>query len=136
MNFEVLEHTADIGFRASGATFEQMLESASQALVATILEIESVQEAEPYPIAAKGEDRESLLVNWLNEVLYYVDGQQIAFRRFDVKACGEWHASGVGWGEPRTVAHPAKLIVKGVTYHQLSVVADERGWQCTVFLDI
>lgn len=136
MNFEILEHTADIGFCAWGATFEQMLASASQALVAIVLEIESVKDAEPYPIAARGEDGGSLLVNWLNEVLYYVDGRHIAFQRFEVKDCGEWHASGVGWGEQRTTAHPAKLIVKGVTYHQLSVVANERGWECTVFLDI
>lgn len=136
MNFEVLEHTADIGFRAWGATFELMLASASQALVAIVLEIESVRDGEPYPIAAKGEDRESLLVNWLNEVLYYLDAQQVAFRRFEINACGEWHATGIAWGEPRTSAHPAKLIVKGVTYHQLSVAANEHGWQCTVFLDI
>jgi SHS2 domain-containing protein len=136
MNFEVLEHTADIGFRAWGSTFEELLANAALALVAIAMEVESVQAGEPYPIAAKGEDRESLLVNWLNEVLYYVDGRRIAFCRFDVRPCGEWQASGIGWGEPRTDAHPAKLIVKGVTYHQLSIEHDARGWQCMVFLDI
>ncbi|MBL8178261.1 MAG: archease [Bryobacterales bacterium] len=136
MNFEVLEHTADIGFRAWGPAFENMLAAAAQALVSIAVEIGTVRDAEPYPIAAKGEDRESLLVNWLNEVLYYVDGRQVAFRRFDVKSCGEWQVSGIGWGEPRSEAHPAKLIVKGVTYHQLSVTNCAEGWQCTVFLDI
>ncbi|MFN7933348.1 MAG: archease [Bryobacteraceae bacterium] len=136
MNFEVLEHTADIGFHAWGQTFEDMLASASQALVAIAVDIESVQPAEPYPIAAKGDDREALLVNWLNEVLFYLDGRQIAFRRFEMKPCGEWHVHGVGWGEARTAHHPAKLIVKGVTYHQLSVHQEESGWHCTVFLDI
>lgn len=136
MNSEVLEHTADIGFRAWGATFEEMLANAALALIAIALDIESVQPAEPYPIAAKGEDREALLVNWLNEVLYYVDGRQIAFRRFEMNSCGELQASAVAWGEPRSERHPAKLIVKGVTYHQLSIHRDDKGWSCTVFLDI
>lgn len=136
MNFEVLEHTADIGFHAWGQSFEEMLGSAGQALVAIAVDIDSVQPAEPYPIAAQGDDCDSLLVNWLNEVLFYVDGRQIVFHQFEVKPCGEWQVRGVGWGETRTANHPAKLIVKGVTYHQLSVQQDTSGWHCTVFLDI
>lgn len=136
MNFEILEHTADIGFRAWGETFEDMLANAALALIAIALDIETVQPNQPYPVAAQGEDRESLLVNWLNEVLFYADGRQIAFRRVDMKPSSETRASGIAWGEPRTAAHPAKLIVKGVTYHQLAIEQDERGWRCQVFLDI
>ena len=136
MNYEVLEHTADIGFEARGLTFEDMLANAAMALVSIALDVQGVAPREPYPIAAKGEDRGSLLVNWLNEVLYYVDGQLIAFEHFEIKQCGEWQACGIGYGEPRSEAHPAKLIVKGVTYHQLQIDQDESGWRCRVFLDI
>jgi SHS2 domain-containing protein len=113
-----------------------MLESAALALVAIAIEIESVRATGPYPVAAEGEDRESLLVNWLNEVLYYVDGRRVAFRRFAMNDCRGLRAAGIGWGEPRTQAHPARLIVKGVTYHQLAIVQNDGGWQCQVFLDI
>ena len=136
MNFEVLEHTADIGFRAWGDTFEDMLGNAALALCSIALDITTVRGAEEYPLAAAGEDQESLLVNWLNEVLYYLDGQQVAFRRFEMKPCGTLRAFGIGWGESRSEAHAAKLIVKGVTYHQLSIEERDGGWHCRVFLDI
>lgn len=136
MNFEVLEHTADIGFRAWGATFDALLANASCALVAIAVELEEIEPRQPYPITARGEDRESLLVNWLNEVLYYLDGRQIALSRFDIRQRGEWEASGVGWGEPRSLAHHAKLIVKGVTYHQLRIAQEHGRWCCEVYLDI
>ena len=93
-----------------------------------------------YPIAATGEDRESLLVNWLNEVLYWMDGRRIVMRRFQVGQLTEKRVVGQGWGEPQDAGrHRARLIVKGVTYHQLKVVAqDPEGgtrrciWMCDV----
>lgn len=136
MNFEVLEHTADIGIRAWGSSFEDMIAHASEALVSIVMEPEAVEPREPYPIAASGEDRESLLVNWLNEIVYYLDGWRIGLRRFDVKRATETEAAGLAWGEPRTSRHEGKLIVKGITYHQLRVAEEDGRWCCEVFLDI
>lgn len=135
--FEILEHTADIGFRARGRTLEELFESAAEALVSIAMEVEEVEPRERYPIEAQGEDREALLVNWLNEVLYLHDGRRIAMRRFRVLEAGEGGARGEALGEPFDPArHHAKLIVKAVTYHQLRVVEDAAGWSADVYLDI
>ena len=136
MNYEVLEHTADIGIRAWGSSFAEMIAHASEALVSIVMEPEDIAPREAYPIAASGEDRESLLVNWLNEVVYYLDGRMVGLRRFDVKRASETEATGIAWGELRTSSHAAKLIVKGVTYHQLRVAEEGGHWCCEVYLDI
>jgi len=70
--FEILEHAADVGFRAEAASQPELFENAAEALVALAMETEAI-EREPYPLEAKGEDIDSLLVNWLSEVLYYLD---------------------------------------------------------------
>lgn len=134
--YEILEHTADIGLRAQAPTFEEMLAEAGVGLVSITLDIEGVSPKQQYPIAAKGDDRESLLVNWLNEVLFYTDGKQVGLARFDVKSSDGFTAAGVAWGEPRQPRHVSKLIVKGVTYHQLRVVHRPDCWMCEVYLDI
>lgn len=136
MTYEVLEHTADIGFRAFGASWNELLINASLALVSIVMETDEVEARTPYPIAAQGDDREALLVNWLNEVLYYVDGEHVTFRRFEVQKADEETAVGIGFGEPRSEKHAPKLIVKGVTYHQLRIEESAEGWSCQVFLDI
>lgn len=136
MNFEVIEHTADIGFRAWGSTFEELLGHAGEALVAIAMEPDQIQPLHAYPIAVAGEDRESLLVNWLSEVLYYVDGQRVGLRRFEIRRASEHEAAGVGWGEPREEHHQPRLIVKGVTYHQLRITGADGQWECEVYLDI
>lgn len=135
--FEILEHTADIGFRARGRTLEGVFESTAEALVALALEVDEVAARECYTLAAEGEDLESLLVNWLSEVLYWLDGRRVGLRRFEVKEITSGRVAAEGFGEPLDPArHRAKLVVKGVTYHQLRVVQDERGWVAEVYLDI
>ena len=134
---EILEHTADTGFRASGGTLAELFENAALALVSVVLEPESIAEVDVYPIAAAGDDVESLLVNWLSEVLYYLDGDRVAIGRFQVDPVDPARVTGKGFGEPRDAArHRPKVIVKGVTYHQLKVVEEPAGWTAEVYLDI
>ncbi len=135
--FTILEHTADIGLRAWGQSLEEMFANAASALVSIAMDTEAARDDDPYPLAAEGEDLESLLVNWLSEVLYYVDGQRVALKRFTVEEVAEHSVRGVSWGEPRDDArHAPKLVVKGVTYHQLRVVHEAGRWTCDVYLDV
>lgn len=135
--FEILEHTADIGFRVWGRTREEMLESAALALESIAVEMDRAEPREPYPIAASGEDDESLLVNWLSEVLFYLDGRRVVMRRFRIEPVAPFQVSGQAFGEPRDPErHPGKLVVKGVTYHQLKITQDAEGWRAEVYLDI
>lgn len=135
--FEILEHTADIGFRAWGSTLARLFENAALAMCSISTELHDAKPRLEYPLAASGEDYESLLVNWLSEILYWTDGRQIAFREFHVAHIEPGAVSGVARGEPRSPErHPARVIVKAVTYHQLKVFQDADGWTAEVYLDI
>jgi SHS2 domain-containing protein len=135
--FEILEHPADIGFRARAGSLRELFEYAAEALVAIALEIDGIEQREAYPIQAEGESNESLLVNWLSEVLYYLDGRQLVMRSFRVRDLSPTRVSGDALGEPwRQSHHQARLVVKGVTYHQLKVEQTEQGWFCEVYLDV
>ena len=135
--FEILEHTADIGIRAGGATLAELFESAALAVESIAMELDQVEPRIAYPIAAAGEDHESLLINWLNEVVYYVDGRRIAMARFHVDTITPTAVSGQGWGEPRNPQrHPPRIVVKAATYHQLRVYQQDGRWMADVYLDI
>jgi SHS2 domain-containing protein len=83
-----------------------------------------------------GEDNESLLVNWLSEVLPTRRARRV-LRRFRIEQFGDGRATGQAWGEPRDPEkHRPKVIVKGVTYHQLKISERVDGFEVQVFLDI
>lgn len=136
--FELLEHPADIGFRAHGRTLAELFENAAVALVSIAMELDDIQMAQEYSLLATGADYDSLLVNWLNEVLYWIDGKRIALRQFRIIDIEETGLIAVAGGEPRDAArHRGKLIVKGVTYHQLRIAQTAGGgWIAEVYLDI
>jgi SHS2 domain-containing protein len=135
--FEILEHTADIGFRARGRTKTELFTNAALALESVAVETERIQPRIPYPIAVTGEDDSSLLVNWLSEVLYYLDARRVVMSRFRIDELSPGAIRGQGWGEPwDPERHPPKLLVKGVTYHQLRITKDAEGWCAEVYLDV
>lgn len=137
--FDILEHTADTGFRTRGADLKELFGNCALALIAVSTDPKDVQPRNAYPLAAAGEDLESLLVNWLNEVLYYLDAERIIFNRFEIREISPREVKAIAWGEPRDdLRHPPRVVVKGVTYHQLAIKpsADGVGWVAEVFLDI
>lgn len=135
--FEILEHTADIGFRARGRTLEQLFESAAEALMFIAIEPDGIEPRSETSIEAQGEDLEALLVNYLSEVLFVWDARRFAMRRFRVLELTPERVRAEARGEPFDPArHNAKLIVKAVTYHQLHIHQDEHGWCAEVYLDI
>jgi SHS2 domain-containing protein len=137
MEFEFLDHPADIGFRAYGASLEELFANCAQALVYIILDGSNIQSVQQVSLSADGGDHESLLVNWLNEVLYYVDCKRIALGPFNISQLSDRHIECMATGEPRDPKrHPPKLAVKAVTYHQLKVQRTENGWIAEVYVDV
>ena len=135
--FEILEHPADIGFRAFGAALPELFAAAANAMLSIACEIDDVAPKLAYTLSATGADYEGLLVNWLSEVLYWFDGKRIALREFDVTHLDPAAIHATAWGEPRDAErHRSKLIVKAVTWHQLKIARADTGWMAEVYLDI
>ncbi len=135
--FEILDHTADIGFRAWGGSPEELFSHSACAMESIALDCVQAREDQVYPLAVSGDDWESLIVAWLNEVLYYLDGKRVVFHRFQFERINSREAVARGWGEPRDDRrHPPRLVVKGVTYHQILVENSGGRWTAQVFLDI
>jgi len=135
--FEILEHTADIGVRARGPSLAALFENAAAGLLDVAFDAGAVTARESRPLVAEAADRESLLLNWLQEVLWLVDGEGWLPRRVEVHEISETRVTGVARGEPRDPArHVLRVIVKAVTYHLLSVREDRGAWVAEVYLDI
>src|SRR5690349_18274267 len=136
-DFEILEHPADIGFRAFGSSLAYLYANAAVAMLSIAGDPSAAEPRAEYPISVESGDREGLLVDWLNEVLYWYDGKLIAFRGFRVSMITEIRIDAVGRGEPRDPErHRAHLIVKAVTYHQLRIMERDGQWIAEVYVDI
>jgi SHS2 domain-containing protein len=135
--FTILEHPADLGIEATGATLAEAFENAAAALMSIILDTSTVQLRETREITLFASDREQLLVKWLSEVLYLYDGQRFVGKEFKVLPIAETRLQASVRGEAfATEKHSTRLDVKAVTYHQLKIEEDAHGARVVVYLDI
>jgi SHS2 domain-containing protein len=135
--FEILEHPADVGFRAYGATLTELFENAALALVSIAGDLELIEERERREIEATGTDTESLLYEWLAEIVAVADADRLVLRRVEVTALDADHVSGVAHGELYDpTRHRAGTAIKAVTYHKFFVRWSHTGWVAEVFLDV
>jgi SHS2 domain-containing protein len=135
--FEILEHPADVGFRAHGATLKELFQNAALALMSIAGDLESIKEREQREIEASGSDIESLLYGWLAEIVAVADADCLVLRRVDVTSLDTDRVSGIVHGEryDRT-RHHAGTAIKAVTYHKFFVEQSRTGWVAEVFLDL
>jgi SHS2 domain-containing protein len=139
--YEVLEHPADVGFRARGRTLEDLFANAALAMMSLACDAEGLAEHEARDVQAAGGDCESLLFAWLAEILAVQDAEKLFFRRAEVIELGEtpdgWRIRGRMFGEKYDKArHRAGTYIKAVTYHQLRVEQTAGGWLAQVYLDV
>lgn len=133
--WEHYPHQADIGLRGIGATKAEAFEQAALALTAVVAELETIVPSEPFEISCKADDDETLLVEWLNRLIYEMSTRRILYSRFDIFV-GEKQLKARIWGEPiDPEKHKPAVEVKAVTYYDLAVRRMADGsWiaQCVV----
>ena len=135
-DFEIIDHTADIGIVARGADLKQAFATAAVALFSLIAELEDVGEAISRDMEVSADDRESLLVEWLNELIYLFEVENIIFKRFEVTELSDTRLKARGCGERMDASrHRLKSGVKAATYYMLKVDKDD-GYRVQVILDV
>jgi protein archease len=135
--FEILDHTADIGIIVHGEDLKSLFENAGEAFFHLITDLKKVRLRTERKIEIKGEGLERLMVDWLNELLYLHDVENLLFKRFNVESVGEEGLKAKVRGEVfQEEVHVIKTGVKAVTYHQLEVRQEKGGWRAQIILDL
>jgi SHS2 domain-containing protein len=131
--FHEVEHTADRAFRAQGRDLRELFASAAQAMSA----IQGPPSGQPATVTrdieVRGLDRETLLVNWLNELLYQQEAHGERYERFEIVEISEQQLRARIHGHPEVAP---RRIIKAVTFHNLEVKSGPEGWEATVVVDV
>jgi SHS2 domain-containing protein len=135
-DFEIIDHTADIGLRAFGSTLVEAFVNAARGMLSLITDPDSIREVIYRDIKVTAPDQEVLLVEWLNELIYYFDTEQLLFRRFEITLLTETEIQARCYGEKTDRSrHILKMGIKSTTYHMLKITKKDRC-QAEVLFDI
>lgn len=134
--FKFLEHTADVKFQAFGKSVEKVFENSALAMVNAVTS-QRIKKKIKKNIKIKGKDFESLMYNFLEEILFIMDTE--AFVLASIKKLKinkdnfELKAELIGDFSKKYEFH---LDIKAITYNEMFVREENKKWIAQVVLDV
>lgn len=135
-DFEIIEHTADVGVEARAETLEELFAQATLGLLSVIGAFLPGQGTR-LDVRIEARDLGGLLVDWLNEILYLQDARDQVVTDLDVRAVDQTpSAIDATLALRQRTEELEGTAVKAVTFHGLVVEPRTQGWFARVYVDV
>jgi len=129
-----VEHTGELELRLYAPNLASLLEEAARALADVMAEDASGPPTAPAEhVELTATDREALLLDWLNELVYRSDVAKRVYADVHVERANDRHMEATVRGREPT---SPKTAVKAATWHRLRVHDTPKGLEATVILDV
>jgi SHS2 domain-containing protein len=143
MPYRYLEDVAiaDVAFEATGDDLVNVFVAAADATMNVMIgDISSISPRESRSFKLENDDLEMLLLNLLQELIYYKDAEQLLLRITDLRIAKHgrrYVLRATASGERLDVErHEQRADVKAVTLHRFSLHRTADGWKAEVILDV
>jgi len=131
--------SADAAFEATGSTLEELFSDAAIATFEVMADTTTVKQLLIHEIKLENGSVDGLLIDWLSELVYLKDTENILFTVFDVniRKNDVYILKAEAKGEKiDREKHSLRSDVKAVTYHMFEVTKKGDDWTARVVLDI
>ena len=136
-NYELIEHTADIGIRVKGQNLNDLFRNSALAMFDIMAERKNptVKKQEKINIEQQADNLEELFINWLNELLSLSATKDLIFSDFQISKLDENILQVIATGED-IKNYKVNTEIKAATYHALRLGKAESGWEAEVIFDV
>lgn len=129
-----VDHTGEVSLQVRAESLAGLLAEACRALGLLLLGARTAQASSaPRTIEIHSRDREALLVDWLNEILFLAETELCVPLDVEVLDVGDTRVRASVRGVP---VSEAPSLVKAATLHGLSIQGDGEGLRAEVVLDV
>ncbi|MDD5760480.1 MAG: archease [Candidatus Pacebacteria bacterium] len=133
----VLEHPADIRLKITASSKKDLFQGALKGMALIIAGQENIKKDEKSikkQIKVSAPEENSLLVDFLNEVLALTDIYHSVFPEIEIKELTEQKIRGVIKGQK---IEEFKEEIKAVTYYGLEIFQNKKGlWEAIILFDV
>ncbi|MGD9144630.1 MAG: bifunctional riboflavin kinase/FAD synthetase [Anaerolineae bacterium] len=141
--YQEVDHTADRALRVWGRGLPDLFVGAARGMYDLMADLDLLVSISWQTIRLEAWDQETLLVDWLNELLFHTEMDGLLFVDFRIESLDAPSQLGSGSSAASLVAHvggvhaPATgADIKAATFHNLSLVQDESGWSTVITFDV
>lgn len=128
------EHTGEVQLRVEAAGLRELFAEAGLALAELMVErLPTELDANEEAVTVAALDREGLLVEWLNEIIFRSETRKKVYTRFEIQGLSDEELRATMRGAAVTELRTA---VKAATMHRLRILERPGGYTATVVLDV
>ncbi len=131
MTYRWVDHTGELELALEGKSEEEVFLTGLAALQEVLGE-DASGPLERREIELAARDRETLLADWLSELVFLADAERFVPERVAALALADERLRAIVEGRR---GRPQNLV-KAVTYHRLAFKNDDGAWQARVVLDV
>ncbi|XP_077280452.1 protein archease [Temnothorax americanus] len=138
VKYEYLDHTADVQLHAWGDTMDEAFEQCAIAMFNYMTDLERVEMTQVRHIEADGDDMESLLFHFLDELLFmfsaepYMVAKKVKITEFDRQ---RFKIKATAYGEEFAIGkHTQGSEVKAITYSAMQIYERPRVDRPEIFV--
>ena len=140
MKFEFLPHTADVKFRAYGKTLEEAFANSALALTKVIFDPTKVEANIEKNIEVTSEDEKALLYDFLEQFLFLLDTENFLLHQVKeitiTKKDQGFNLKAKIIGDTQIEKYEPETHIKAVTYQEMEINQDDKGFMLQVILDL
>lgn len=134
--YEILPHTADARLRVCGKELGSLFENAAYGLK-ELLGLDTAESSDTEAIELEAGEAESLLIQWLNELLYRVQNKHFALSEVSVSQCDGKKLKAEIKGKCCSRKIRLAREIKAATYHNLAIKQNPGGtFQTEIVFDL
>lgn len=131
--YEEIEHTADLALRVHGASLAELFANAAEGMVHLAGRHPTGPTTDHYEIHLASPDPETLLIDWLNELLFLAEVHGRILSGFVFVHIDETSLDARVDGAPSGRAQDS---IKAATFHNLEIRREDGGYTVTIVFDV
>ncbi len=131
--YEFLDHTADLKIKVYGSSLTEVFENSVLAVSEYLSPDKAVESRKLKTVQVQGQDQESLLYNFLEELLYLIDAEGFIAAKAEVTLRGNNLMAEISGDEASK--YELKQI-KAPTYAEMEIKKEGNGWTAVFVLDV
>ena len=137
LNYQIIDHTADLGIVVKGVDAKDVFVRAAYAMTDLIVKADMSKKGTKKKISVEGGDFPDLMVRWLGEILYLFNGEHLVVSGIEISSIRPIRLQSTLTVVPLKRGHHEILReIKAVTYHQISVQRLDDDWEARIIFDI
>ena len=132
-HWQEIDHTADLALHLWANDLSDLFATAARGMFSFVAVVDAAEPARAVTVTLSALDVETLLVDWLNELLYRTESEGVAFTAFEFEHLSPTRLTATAHGRPVSeyLSH-----IKAATFHNLSIATTPDGYETEIVFDV